>query len=253
MKNIRQSFSWWCFENRGVDPKTMLSEARKIGYKGVDLLPPEFWDGAINAGFTIVNIAGHRPLERGFNHLENHDYLEKEVGKQLELSAKYKIPYVTVFSGNRDGINDEIGLANTVTGLKRLIPAAEKLGVTLVLELLNSKIDHPDHQCDRTFWGAAVCEIINSPNMKLLYDIYHMQVMEGDVIHTISDHLDTIAHIHTAGVPGRNDIGVTQELNYTAIIEAIVLNGYTGYIGHEFIPKGDPISALKEAFRICNI
>jgi hydroxypyruvate isomerase len=220
--NIRQSFSWWCFENRGVNPTTLLNESKKIGYMGVDLLPREFWEEAINVGLTIVNIAGHRPLEKGFNHLENHDYLEKEVLKQLELSAKFKIPYVTVFSGNRNGINDEIGLSNTVIGLKRIITQAEKLGVTLVLELLNSKIDHPDHQCDRTLWGVAVCEIINSPNLKLLYDIYHMQIMEGDVIHTIIDHLDRIAHIHTAGVPGRNDIDGTQELNYTAIVKAIV-------------------------------
>ena len=253
MKNVKQSFSWWCFEKRGVEPITLLREAKKIGYKGVEYLPPEFWDEAENIGLSILNIAGHSPLERGFNNLENHGFLNIEVVKQLELASKYKIAYITVFAGNRNGIDDEIGLANTVIGLKRVIPQAEKLGVTLVLELLNSKIDHPDHQCDRTLWGVAVCEIINSPNLKLLYDIYHMQVMEGDVIHTIQNHLDRIAHLHTAGVPSRNDIDGTQELNYAAIVRAVVDSGYDGYIGHEFLPKGEPLTALKGAYQICNI
>jgi len=231
----------------------LLHEAKKIGYEGVEFIPQVFWDEAVKAGLGIVNIAGHSPLEKGFNHLENHEYLKTEVTKQLEISAKYKIPYLTVFAGNRNGINDDIGLANTVNGLKQVIPQAEKLGVTLILELLNSKIDHPDHQCDRTSWGVAVSQIIDSPNLKLLYDIYHMQVMEGDVIHTIQNHLDRIAHLHTAGVPGRNDIDGTQELDYAAIVRAVVDSGYDGFVGHEFLPKGEPIVALKAAYQICNI
>ena len=219
MSNVKQSFSWWCFENKGIDALTLLQEAKNIGYKGVDLIPTEYWDAALKVGLTIVNVAGHRPLEKGFNKTENHDYLEKEVLTQLEMAAKYRVPYLTVFSGNREGIDDNIGLANTVNGINRIIHRAEKLGVTLVLELLNSKIDHPDHQCDRTLWGVAVCELVKSPNFKLLYDIYHMQIMEGDVIHTIETHLKHIAHLHTAGVPGRNDIDETQELNYEGIVK----------------------------------
>jgi hydroxypyruvate isomerase len=163
------------------------------------------------------------------------------------------VPYLTVFSGNREGIDDNIGLANTVKGIKRVIQQAEKLGVTLVLELLNSKIDHPDHQCDRTLWGAAVCDLVGSPNLKLLYDIYHMQIMEGDVIHTIQTNLNYIAHLHTAGVPGRNDIDGTQELNYAGIVKAVMSFGYKGYFGHEFLPKGEPLAALKAAYDLCNI
>ena len=253
MSTVKQSFSWWCFENRGIDALTLLQEAKNIGYKGVDLIPTEYWDAAQKVGLTIVNVAGHRPLEKGFNKTENHDFLEKEVLAQLEMAAKYRIPYLTVFSGNREGIDDNIGLANTVNGINRIIHRAEKLGVTLVLELLNSKIDHPDHQCDRTLWGVAVCELVNSPNIKLLYDIYHMQIMEGDVIHTIQTHLKHIAHLHTAGVPGRNDIDGTQELNYAGIVKAVMNFGYTGYIGHEFLPKGAPLAALKAAYDLCNI
>lgn len=253
MTTVKQSFSWWCFENRGIDALTLLQEAKNIGYQGVDLIPTEYWDAAQKIGLAIVNVAGHRPLEKGFNKTENHDYLEKEVLAQMEMAAKYNIPYLTVFSGNRDGIDDNIGLANTVNGINRVIQRAEKLGVTLVLELLNSKIDHPDHQCDRTLWGVAVCELVNSPNFKLLYDIYHMQIMEGDVIHTIQTHLKQIAHIHTAGVPGRNDIDGTQELNYAGIVKAVMNFGYTGYIGHEFLPKGAPLVALKAAYELCNI
>ncbi len=253
MSKVKQSFSWWCFENRGIDPLTLLREVKAIGYDGVDLIPTEYWDDAINTGFTIVNVAGHRPLEKGFNKTENHDFLEKEVLRQLEMAAKYRVPYLTVFSGNREGIDDSIGLANTVNGIKRVIQQAEKLGVTLVLELLNSKIDHPDHQCDRTLWGVAVCDLVNSPNLKLLYDIYHMQIMEGDVIHTIQTNLKHIAHLHTAGVPGRNDIDGSQELNYAEIVKSVMNFGYTGYIGHEFLPKGEPLFALKAAYDLCNI
>lgn len=249
---IKQSFSWWCFENRGVDPIKLLYEAKRIGYQGVDLIHEEYWKEARKMGLTIVNIAGHRPLEKGFNHMENHDALEVEVKKNLELAVEFQIPYITVFAGNKKGINDEIGLKNTVIGLNRIIKQAERLNVTLVLELLNSKIDHPDHQCDRTTWGRAVCEIINSPNMKLLFDIYHMQVMEGDIIHTIQENLSYIAHFHTAGVPGRNNIDETQELNFRSITQGIVDMGYKGFIGHEFLPKNDPISALEQAYNICN-
>ena len=253
MHNVKQTFSWWCFENRGVDSSDLLKEAKKIGYIGVEYLPNELWNEAIDTGLSITNFRGHDPLEKGFNHLENHNFLESEVSKNLELSGKYKIPFLTVFSGDRLGIDESIGLANTVIGLKRLVPLAEELGVTLVLELLNSKIDHPDHQCDRTSWAAAVCEIINSPNLKILFDIYHVQVMEGNIIQSILSNLDHIAHIHTAGVPGRNDIDDSQELNFAAITQAVMDGGYKGLIGHEFLPKGNPVDALKVAYQICNV
>lgn len=253
MSHLRQSFSWWCFENRGIPPPRLLKEAAAIGYQGVDLLPEGLWDQAREAGLVIVNGSGPRPLEKGFNRREHHTSLQAELHRQLDLAARYQVPMVTVFAGNREGLSDDEGLANMVLGLQKVVPLAEQLGITLILELLNSKIDHPDHQCDRTSWAVAVCQLVNSPNMKLLYDIYHMQVQEGNVIQTLTTNLPYIGHIHTAGVPGRADIDETQELCYPAIIRAVGKAGYNGYIAHEFLPKGEPLAALRRAYDICNI
>jgi hydroxypyruvate isomerase len=230
-----------------------MDEAAAMGYHGVDLLPEGLWDQAREAGLVIVNGSGPRPLERGFNRREHHTRLQEELHRQLEFAAQYGVPFVTVFAGNREGLSDEDGLANSVLGLQKVAPLAEKAGITLILELLNSKIDHPDHQCDRTSWGVAVCRLVNSPNLKLLYDIYHMQVQEGNIIQTLTANLEYIGHIHTAGVPGRADIDETQELHYPAIIRALGKAGYRGYIAHEFLPKGEPIAALRRAYEICNI
>jgi hydroxypyruvate isomerase len=230
-----------------------LKEAKTIGYHGVELLPEELWDQAGEAGLTIANISGTSQLEKGFNHHEHHGWLQDEVSKQLELAAQYQVPLVTVFAGNREGLSDEEGLANTVLGLQSVVPLAEQKGITLILELLNSKIDHPDHQCDRTTWAVAVCQLVNSPNLKLLYDIYHMQVQEGNVTQVLTSNIEYIAHLHTAGVPGRADIDETQELYYPAIIRALGKAGYRGYISHEFLPRGEPMTALRRAYEICDI
>ena len=253
MKRLRQSFSWWCFENRGVPATRLLKEAKTIGFHGVDLLPEGLWEQAREAGLAIVNGSGPRPLEKGFNRREHHAWLQEELDKQLNLAAQYQVPFVTVFAGNREGLSDDEGLANTVLGLQKVVPFAEKKGITLILELLNSKIDHPDHQCDRTAWAVAVCRLVNSPNLKLLYDIYHMQVQEGNVIQTITSNLEYIGHIHIAGVPGRADIDETQELCYPAIVRAVGKAGYRGYIAHEFLPRGEPLAALRRAYEICSI
>ncbi len=159
-----------------------------------------------------------------------------------------KIPNLLCFSGNRNGLDDEVGAEITAAGLARIAPAAEEAGVTLVLELLNSKVDHPDYQADHTAWGVQVCRAVGSPRVKLLYDIYHMQIMEGDIIRTIQAVHPFIGLYHTAGNPGRNDLDDEQELNYAAILRAIRATGYTGYISHEFIPKGDPAAALRTTF-----
>jgi hydroxypyruvate isomerase len=163
------------------------------------------------------------------------------------------IPNLICFSGRRAGLGDAEGAEITAEGLRRVAPAAEAAGVTLVLELLNSKIDHPDYQCDHTRWGAEVCRMVSSPRVKLLYDIYHMQVMEGDIIGTLRRHNDLIGHYHTAGVPGRHEIDGTQELNYPAILRAIAATGYSGYVGQEFLPQGDPGMALKAALDLCDV
>ena len=158
------------------------------------------------------------------------------------------------FSGNREGLSDDEGLLNCATGIRRLLPLAQRLGIALVMELLNSRVDHPDYQCDHTDWGVKLCRLLDSPNFGLLYDIYHMQIMEGDVIRTIREHHRPIKHYHTGGCPGRNEIDATQELNYPAIVKAIADTGYQGYIGQEFIPiSGDPINSLRAAVEICNI
>ena len=253
MNRLNQTFSWWCFENRGVSATRLLKEAKTIGYHGVDLLPEGLWDQAREAGLMIVNGSGPRPLEKGFNRREHHAWLQDELSKQLEFAAQYQVPLVTVFAGNREGLSDEEGLTNTVLGLQKVVPLAEQKGITLILELLNSKIDHPDHQCDRTTWAVAVCQLVNSPNLKLLYDIYHMQVQEGNVTQVLTTNIQYIGHVHTAGVPGRADIDETQELYYPAIIRALGKAGYRGYIAHEFLPKGEPMSALRRAYEICDI
>lgn len=253
MYQFRQSFSWWCFENRGVPTTRLLKEAAKIGYHGVDLLPEDLWDQAREEGLVIVNGSGPRPLEKGFNHREHHTWLQEELDKQLDLAAQYQVPLVTVFSGNREGLSDDEGLVNTVLGLQKVVPLAEKKGITLILESLNSKFDHPDHQCDRTTWAVAVCQLVNSPNLKLLCDIYHMQVQEGNITQALTTNVKYIGHIHTAGVPGRADIDETQELYYPAIIRALGKAGYRGYIAHEFLPRGEPLAALRRAYEICNI
>jgi hydroxypyruvate isomerase len=201
----------------------------------------------------IANSAGPRPLEKGFNRREHHAWLQDELSKQLEFATQYQVPFVTVFAGNREGLSDEEGLTNTVLGLQKVVSLAEEKGITLILELLNSKIDHPDHQCDRTTWAVAVCQLVNSPNLKLLYDIYHMQVQEGNVTQTLTTNIKYIGHVHTAGVPGRGDIDETQELYYPAIIRALGKSGYRGYMAHEFLPSGEPMAALRRAYEICDI
>jgi hydroxypyruvate isomerase len=169
----------------------------------------------------------------------------------LKVAAQWGIPVLICFSGNRNGLADDRGVEITAEGLRRVARAAEDAGVTLALELLNSKVNHPDYQCDHTAWGLRVCELVGSPRVKLLYDIYHMQVMEGDVMRTIRDHHAAFGHYHTAGNPGRNELDETQELNYRAIVRAIRETGYDGYIGQEFIPRGEPVAALRAAFDVC--
>ena len=193
-------------------------------------------------------------IPHGFNRTENHDLLVQAYEPLLKVSAEAGFKQVICFSGNREGLSEEQGLENCALGLKRLLTMAEKLGVTLVMELLNSKVNHPDYMCDHSAWGVALCEKLGTPHFKLLYDIYHMQIMEGDVIATIKKHHAHFAHYHTGGVPGRAEIDETQELNYSAIIRAIQSTGYTGCVGQEFIPKrADKMGSLKQAVKICTV
>jgi len=251
MSALRQSFSWWCFANKGVEPVRLLAAAARIGYAGVDLIGEELWPAVRDAGLAVVAVGGHGTIDDGLNRAANADRIERELRANLEKAAAWKIPVLICFSGNRAGLDDESGLENCAATLARVAPEAEKAGVTLAVELLNSRVDHIDYQADRTAWGVRLCQRVGSPAVKLLYDIYHMQVMEGDIIRTIRQDHPWFGHYHTAGNPGRGPMDETQELQYAPIYRAIAATGYTGWIGHEFLPAGDPIENLRVAYEQC--
>ena len=253
MARIKQSVSWWCFARGDMTPEKLVRAAAEIGYEAIELVEQQYWQLIKDHGLAIASVNGHRSIEEGLNRRENHARIEQELRAKIDLAAQWGIPNLICFSGNRAGLSDENGAAVTAEGLRRVARIAEDAGVTLVLELLNSKVDHRDYQCDHTDWGAQVVRMVDSPRVKLLYDIYHMQIMEGDIIRTIRTHHDCIGHYHTAGNPGRNELDETQELCYLPIIRAIAATGYAGFVGQEFIPKGDPVAALKAAFDLCNV
>jgi len=251
---INQSFSWWCFAGSAVPDDVILSTAKKIGYQAVELLPDDKLQLALDHGLVVASHPGHRLALEGLNDLDCHADIEATILRNIDLAKKYKIPTLIVFSGERrPGHSDEEGIENSAIGLKRVAKQAEDAEINLVIELLNSKVDHHGYQCDTTPWGVAVCERVGSPRVGLLYDIYHMQIMEGDIIRTIRDYNKHFLHYHTAGNPGRRDMDETQELYYPPIMKAIADTGYTGYVGHEFIPKGDLLEALEAAYKLCDV
>lgn len=251
MNQIRQSFAWWCFANKGVEDSALLNGAKALGYEAVDLIGEKFWPQARDAGLRIASINGHGTIEQGLNRRENAARIEAELLVNIEKAVQWEIPILICFSGNRDGLDDQTGAAICAETLARVAPAAEKAGVTLALELLNSRVDHLDYQCDHTPWGVGVIDAVASPAVRLLYDIYHMQIMEGDIIRTIGEHHKSFAHYHTAGNPGRGPMDDNQELWYPPIYRAISATGYTGFLAHEFFPKADPLEELATAFRQC--
>lgn len=253
MAHIKQSISWWCFQQGGMTMERMVRIAADIGYEAIELVEQEYWQYIKDAGLKIASLKGQASIEEGFNRREHHEHLQREVRANIALAAQWDIPNVIIFSGNRAGLDDKSGAEIMAEGLRGVVKVAEDAGVTLVLELLNSKVDHPGYQADRTAWSVEVCRMVNSPALRLLYDIYHMQVMEGDIIRTIRDYHDYFAHYHTAGNPGRNEIDERQELQYKPIVQAIMATGYSGYLGQEFIPTGDPEAALRQAFAICDV
>jgi len=247
---LKQGTSYWIV--RSLDDAG-LKRVLDLGIKGIEMPPPDKYQHLRDLGFTISSIGGHKSLEDGLNKPSNHARIADELRASLEIAKQFEIPNLICFSGNRNGISEAEGAANTIAGLNLVAKDAEAAGINLVMELLNSKVDHPDYQCDHTSWGAQVVEAVNSPRVKLLYDIYHMQIMEGDLIRTIQNNHQHIAHYHTAGNPGRKDLDDQQELFYPAIARAIAATGYDGWIGHEFSAKGDPIAALQQAFDACNV
>ena len=255
---IKQSICYPLFKPPKMSLEGLFKAAAEIGYAAAEMWDPgddfeEVVALAKNHHLAVAIFSGHKSLPDGLNKRSNHDRIESELRKSIDMAAKHGIPGLICFSGNRQPHMSELeAIEATADGLRRVAPYAERKGVNLNLELLNSKIDHPGYQCDHTAWGVAVCERVNSPRVKLLYDIYHMQIMEGDVIRTIRENIRWIGHFHTAGNPGRRDMDDTQELNYAGICRAIADTGYDLYVGHEFSPKGDPIEALRQTFAMCD-
>lgn len=253
MPRIKQSILWWCYENSGLSPEDLTRTIAEAGYAGVEVFEERYFQLVKDHGLAIASIQGHFPLEDGLNKRENAERIQQQVANGVRLAEAWSIPNLICFSGNRNGLADEVGAEITAETLRKVAPMVENAGVTLILETLNSKVDHPDFQCDSMAWAVKVCQMVDSPSVKILYDIYHMQVMEGDIIATIRQYHPYIGHYHTAGCPGRNEIDATQELYYPAIMRAILDTGYEGYVGQEFIPLGDPVLAIQDAFRICDL
>lgn len=252
-EQLPQSVSRWPYEDIPLDK--FCAAVKKIGIQSVELVGPEQWPTLIEHDLHCAMANGAElGLTEGFNDPQYHDQLIENYEEMIPKVAEAGFTNLICFSGNRNGMDDQDGLKNCAKSLKPLISTAEKHGIVLCMELLNSKIDHPDYMCDSTEWGVALCDEIGSENFKLLYDIYHMQIMEGDVIRTIRDNIEYIAHFHTGGVPGRNEIDETQELNYTAVMKAIGDTDYNGMVGQEFIPsRDDKLKSLEQAYEICSV
>ncbi len=247
MPKITQSAVWWCFVP-ALTPEGFVRAAADIGYGAIDQAPQEYWPLVREHGLVVSSTKGHASLTEGLNRAENQAGIEREIHANLALAREWGIPNLICFSGNREGVSDEAGAEVTAAGLSRVAGAAADAGITLVLELLNSKVDHPGYQCDHTAWGLKVVRAVGSPHVKLLYDIYHMQIMEGDLIRNLREAAPEIGLYHTAGNPGRNDLDDAQEIHYPGVLSAIKATGYAGYLAHEFLPKADPVAALRAAF-----
>jgi hydroxypyruvate isomerase len=248
---LNQSVCQWCYGGMSLDD--LCRNAAGMGIKAIDLLSEKDWETVKKHGLACAVANGPGGIADGWNDPKNHDALVKESERLIPLVAAAGIPNMIVFSGNRRGITDAEGLDRCTQGLKRITPLAEKHGVTLIMELLNSRVDHRDYQCDRTPWGVELVKRVGSDRFRLLYDVYHMQIMEGDVIRTIERDHAMIAHYHTGGNPGRNEIDETQELNYRRIAQAVADTGFKGYFAHEFIPKRDAMKSLAQAVEICTV
>ena len=253
---VHHSACRWCYND--IPFEELVINAKKIGLQSIELTGPDEWEILKKHDMTAAIGWGKYPdgmnIPNFFNRTKNHDALVGFYEDIIPKAAKAGVKNIITFSGNRDGMSDEDGLINCKKGLQRIMKTAERYDVTISMELLNSKVNHKDYQADTTEWGAALCEMVGSDKFKLLYDIYHMQIMEGDVIATIKKYHQYISHYHTGGVPGRNEIDETQELNYAAIIRAIYNTGYKGFIGQEFIPaRKDKMASLEQAVKICDI
>jgi hydroxypyruvate isomerase len=249
---IHQSACRWCYKDLPLDQ--LCAFAASIGMKGIDLLSVEEWETPRRYGLICsMGQAGGGTIPDALNRPGNHDAIEAAFRTNIPLAAKAGVPNVITFSGNRRGMNDDEGARYTIAGLNRVKKIAEDNGVLICMELLNSKVNHPDYMCDHTAWGVRVVEEVNSPNVKLLYDIYHMQIMEGDLIATIRANLQWLAHFHTGGVPGRHELDNTQEVQWDGVMRAVADAGFKGYVAHEFVPVRDPLTSLRAAVDLCDV
>lgn len=253
---LKQSVSFWTYQ-KWFKLDELCVEAKRIGLKGIDLVTPDQYATVISHGLVPAMTASTAPntIPIGLNRLENHERVLESVKRDITLAAAAKVvPNVITFSGNRKGMPDGEGLANCAVGLNKIKAYAEAQNITICLELLNSKVDHKDYMADHVTWGVELMKKVGSPRVKLLYDIYHMQIMEGDIIRNIRAYIDFIGHFHTGGNPGRHEIDGSQELNWNAVAKAIADLNYTGYLAHEFVPaKTPPIKSLEQAFEICKV
>jgi hydroxypyruvate isomerase len=248
---LKQSAARWCYSKISMDD--LCRQGAEIGLSGIDLVDEKDWPTCKKYGLVPAMVSGAGTIPVAWNRKENHEKLEKDMRDNIAKAAAAKLPNVITFSGNRRGQADDEGRDNCILGLNRVKKIAEDAGVTICLELLNSKVDHKDYQCDHTKWGVDVVKAVASPRVKLLYDIYHMQIMEGDVIRTIRENIQYIGHFHTGGVPGRHELDETQELNWRTVAQAIADLKYEGYFAHEFVPLKDPIASLKAAVTLCTV
>ena len=248
---LKQSLCRWCYQKIPLDD--LCRQAAAMGISGIDLVEPADWPTVRKYGLVPTITQGEAKIPDGWNRRESHARLEGEIRARIVRAAEAKVPNVITFSGNRQGTSDEEGKENCVIGLRRIAKFAEDNGVTVCMELLNSKVNHKDYQCDHTAWGVDVIRAVDSPRVKLLYDIYHMQIMEGDIIRTIRDNFQYIAHFHTGGVPGRHELDDTQELQWRTIAKAIADLNFQGYFAHEFEPVRDPIASLRQAVELCSV
>jgi hydroxypyruvate isomerase len=249
---IKQSVSRWCYEKIPLDDLCVY--AARIGLKGVDLLKPDEYEIPGRYGLVCsMAYAGGGEIPTALNRVENHARIEEGFRKNIPLAAKAGVPNVITFSGNRAGMSDEEGAKDTIAGLNRVKKIAEDHGVTICMELLNSKVNHKDYMCDHTAWGVQVVQAVNSPRVKLLYDIYHMQIMEGDLVRTIQQNIQWLGHFHTGGVPGRHELDGTQEVQWDGVMRGIAAAKFQGYVAHEFVPTRDPLTSLREAADLCDV
>jgi hydroxypyruvate isomerase len=249
---IRQSVSRWCYKQ--IPLEELCVKGAQMGLKAVDLLNEEEWEVPRRYGLICsMGYGGGGDIPNALNRVENHAKIEEAFRKSIPLAEKLGVVNVITFSGNRAGMSDEEGAKNCILGLNRVKKIAEDHGITICMELLNSKVNHIDYMCDHTVWGVRVMEEVNSPRVKLLYDIYHMQIMEGDLIRTITQNIQWLGHFHTGGVPGRHELDNTQEVQWDGVMRGIAATNFAGYVAHEFIPTRDPLTSLREAVDLCDV